>query len=273
LPQSFNTLVSSIGVGGFGLIGAIGLGVVAFSKLTEALDSANKAGAEYAQTLAEISKTNADAQVLLSQGDTEGVLQRLKDVQDERLNNIIREQVLTEELAKAEADLAYRKELLSQSAGFLTDAIGKLDPEVVRAQAVVDGLKTEMTGLGDASVNVALQQGELTQQLLDYGLTQSEIEAGIAELADSATDATEAVSALNTALLAQADSTRNRYLEEISLLEQSDTALKDRQKAIADNSSKHRRGGKYRRCVSCASQIYRIRWGNRWGSIPPLPFD
>ena len=234
LPQAFNTLVSTIGVGGFGLLGAIGLGVVAFSKLAEELDKANKAGAEYAKTLADIAQTNADAQVLLSQGNTEGVLQQLKDVQDQRLNNLIREQVLTEDLAKAEADLAYRKELLSQSAGFLTDAISGLDPEVVRAQAVVDGLKTEMTTLGDATVTTALQQKELTQQLLDYGFTQTEIEAGIAELAESATDATEAVSELNTALLAQADSTRNRYLEEISLLEQSDTALKDRQKAIAD---------------------------------------
>lgn len=231
---AIGTLVSSIGLTGLGL-GAVALGaVVAISKLSEELDKARKAGEEYAKTLADIAQTNADAQVLLSQGDTEGVLQRLKDVQDERLNNIIKEIALNESLAEAEADLAYRKELLSQSAGFLTDAIGKLDPEVVRAQAVVDELKKEITGLGDTTVTTALQQKELNQQLLDYGLTQTEIEAGIAELSASATDATEAVTALNTALLAQADSTRNRYLEEISLLDQTDEALKDRQKALAD---------------------------------------
>ena len=229
LPATVASAVSAIGVGGFGLIGAIGLGVVAFGELSRVLDEARQRGEAYAQSLIDASTSVADARLALARGDITGVIQQLADTQDQRLNLIVREQELSEELTRLEQARLQRS---SGQLGVFDALADRFDTTIQEIDGSISGLKTSIEETSNEAVSLALTQNELTALLMEQGFTTEQIETEIAKLNETTQETTETVNELNTALLAQADAVRNRYLEEISLLDQTEQGLKARQDQI-----------------------------------------
>lgn len=228
LPAVVGNVVTALGPVGLGLTAVAGLAAVAFAGLSDAIDKSRISGENYAQALIDSSAQVADARVSLARGDEQAVLTQLKTVQDERLAQILQVQQLKE----LEAEL--NKTAFGDIPEFLRTGYGAFIAGTSDVATALQKVRDQLATLEGDTLSTVTTQNELTQALLDYGFTTEQIEAGIQALTQTTDVATEAVNDFNTALLAQADATRARYLEEISLLDQTESALKDRQKAIAD---------------------------------------
>lgn len=226
LPSIIGNVVATLGPVGIGL-GAVALGaVVAFGELSKEIDKARNAGKAYADAIAEAGRSTADVTQLLAQGDIEGALTQLKGLNEQRLNLILRQQEAESALAEAQA----QKDLFFDDRFGVFNSIAEaLSPTMAQVNATFNQATVNATALNDEMLAVALSQQATTEALLSYGFSIEEIEAGIAELTATTDTATEAINELNASLLEQANATRNRYLEEINLLGQTEDALLDRQ--------------------------------------------
>lgn len=226
LPAVLGNVVTSLGPTGLGLTAVAGLAVVAFAGLASEIDKARIAGEQYAQAQIQSAQTVADARIALIRGDTDTALRQLQTAQDERLALILEQQQLTQLVSELEGQ-----------------AFGEL-PEALRTgyAAFLRGTSDSAEALGKVNerlkeldgelLNTATSQNELTALLMEFGFTTEQIEQAILALDQTTEQTTETVNELNSALLAQADATRARYLEEISLNEQSADSLRARQAEI-----------------------------------------
>lgn len=226
LPSVIGNVVTTLGPVGLGLTAVAGLATVAFAGLSDAIDKSRISGENYAQALIDSTAQVADARISLARGDEKAVLTQLKTVQDERLAQILQVQQLKE----LEAEL--NKTAFGDIPEFLRTGYGAFIAGTSDVATALQKVRDQLTELEGSTLSTATTQQELTQALLDYGLSTEQIEAGLLALTETTDEAKDSVNELNTVLLAQADATRTRYLEEINLLDQSQEALQERQKQI-----------------------------------------
>lgn len=238
LPEVAGSAVKALGPVGVGLIAVLGLGALAFSEISKEVDKARLAGEAYANALADAGAQVADARQALARGDTESAFAQLKAIQDQRLNLILQQEEANRALAEAEA---LKNQFFVEEFGVFNSIAEALNPAMAQVNANFNTATANSQKLGDEMLSIATQQEELTNLLLAQGFTTQEIEEAIANLNNSAEEATETVNELSTALLAQADAVRNRYLEELSLLDQSEQALRDRQIEINNEITANQR--------------------------------
>lgn len=208
LPSIISSVASSLGVAGIGLGAAAIAAGIAFTLATKELEKLDKQAQETADALLKQAQANAEIEQLALQGDRQGALQRLIQLQDQYQKDLLTQGNIFDNLQIAES--AEKAQDATQDAfSSLFDGLGgatntlaertanKIEDDFKEAQdTAVDSANAFFDGLSTAAAQFGITEEELSEYRRANSAAGQEAKRAEEELAEARTRAAMDAAAL-----------------------------------------------------------------------------